>query len=309
MKTEQTGTARSVAALNLAVMLFGLAAVIGRFVQAPSVVIAGGRVICSAAVLLALSLLSRTSLRLANKRDLGLAVFAGLVLALHWTTFFQAIQVSSVAMGTITFSAFPLFLTVLEPLVFRERLRLEGVLEAIALLAGVMITLPPDGLGSGAAAGAGWGMLSGLAYAVLSLANRHLSARYPARVVCLYEQGTAAVALLPAVLLWRGEWTMVGLCSIGVLGVVCTALAHSLYVAAQRRVSAQAAGVVFRYGDSLWNSVCAGTAGRSAHRPGTGRRNTDSGREFCGFSSGRQTITEIGGFFWLHPTILVCFML
>ena len=111
MKTEQTGTARSVAALNLAVLLFGLAAVIGRFVQAPSVVIAGGRVICSAAVLLALSLLSRTPLRLANKRDLGLAVFVGLVLALHWTTFFQAIQVSSVAMGTITFSAFPLFLT------------------------------------------------------------------------------------------------------------------------------------------------------------------------------------------------------
>ena len=244
MKAEQTGTAVSVAALNLAVMLFGLAAVIGRFVQAPSVVIAGGRVICSAAVLLVLGLVSRTPLRLANKRDQGLAVFAGLVLAIHWSTFFQAIQVSSVAMGTITFSAFPLFLTVLEPLVFRERLRPEGVLEAIALLTGVMITLPPGGRGSGAGAGAGWGMLSGLAYAVLSLANRHLSARYPARVVCLYEQGTAAIALLPAVLLWRGEWTAANLCGIGVLGVICTALAHSLYVSAQRRVSAQTAGLV-----------------------------------------------------------------
>ena len=244
MKTKRTDKAMSVAALNLAVMLFGLAAVIGRFVQAPSVVIAGGRVICSAAVLLILGLISRTSLRLSNQRDLGLAIFAGLVLALHWTTFFQAIQVSSVAMGTITFSAFPLFLTVLEPLVFRERLRPEGVREAVALLAGVLITLPPDGLGSGAGAGAAWGMLSGLAYAVLSLANRYLSARYPARVVCLYEQGTAAIALLPAVLLWRGEWTAVSLCSIGVLGVACTALAHSLYVAAQRRVSAQTAGVV-----------------------------------------------------------------
>ena len=244
MKAEQTGTAVSVAALNLAVMLFGLAAVIGRFVQAPSVVIAGGRVICSAAVLLVLGLVSRTPLRLANKRDQGLAVFAGLVLAIHWSTFFQAIQVSSVAMGTITFSAFPLFLTVLEPLVFRERVRPEGVLEAIALLTGVMITLPPGGLGSGAGAGAAWGMLSGLAYAVLSLANRHLSARYPARVVCLYEQGTAAVALLPAVLLWRGEWTAANLCGIGVLGVICTALAHSLYVSAQRRVSAQTAGLV-----------------------------------------------------------------
>lgn len=244
MKKEQNSVARSVAALNLAVMLFGLAAVIGRFVQAPAAVIAGGRVICSSAVLLALALITRTPLRLAEKWDLALAVFAGLVLALHWTTFFQAIQVSSVAMGTITFSAFPLFLTVLEPLVFRERLRARSAAEAVLLLAGVLITLPPDGLSSGAVAGAAWGMLSGLAYAVLSLANRHLSARYPARVICLYEQATAAVVLLPAVLLWSGSWTAADLLGIGALGVVCTALAHSLYVAAQRRVSAQTAGIV-----------------------------------------------------------------
>ena len=192
--------------------------------------------ICSSAVLLVLALATRTPLRLAEKRDLGLAVFAGLVLAFHWTTFFQAIQVSSVAMGTITFSAFPLFLTVLEPLVFRERLRARSAVEAVLLLAGVLITLPPDALNSGAAAGAAWGMLSGLAYAVLSLANRHLSARYPARVICLYEQATAAVALLPAVLFWPGSWTAADLWGIGALGVVCTALAHSLYVTAQRRV-------------------------------------------------------------------------
>lgn len=244
MKKEQNSVARSVAALNLAVMLFGLAAVIGRFVQAPAAVIAGGRVICSSAVLLALALITRTPLRLAEKWDLALAVFAGLVLALHWTTFFQAIQVSSVAMGTITFSAFPLFLTVLEPLVFRERLRARSAAEAVLLLAGVLITLPPDGLSSGAVAGAAWGMLSGLAYAVLSLANRHLSARYPARVICLYEQATAAVVLLPAVLLLSSGWTAADLFGIGALGVVCTALAHSLYVAAQRRVSAQTAGIV-----------------------------------------------------------------
>lgn len=244
MKTETERRAKSVAALNLAVMLFGFAAVIGRFVQLPAAVVAGGRVICSAAVLLVLVLASRTPLRPACRRDLGLAVFGGLVLALHWTSFFQAVQSASVAMGTITFSAFPLFLTGLEPLVFRERLRAGSAVEALLLVAGMMMTLPPDGVHSGAAAGAAWGMLSGLAYAVLSLVNRYLSARYPARVVCLYEQSTAAVTLLPAVLLWSGGWTAADLWGVGALGVVCTALAHSLYVAAQRRVSAQTAGIV-----------------------------------------------------------------
>ena len=45
-------------------------------------------------------------------------------------------------------------------------------------------------------------------------------------------------------LFWPGSWTAADLWGIGALGVVCTALAHSLYVAAQRRVSAQAAGIV-----------------------------------------------------------------
>jgi broad specificity polyphosphatase/5'/3'-nucleotidase SurE len=52
-------------------------------------------------------------------------------MAIHWTTFFQSIQVSSVAIGTITFSTFPLFVTFLEPVIYKERLTLQNVLLAI----------------------------------------------------------------------------------------------------------------------------------------------------------------------------------
>lgn len=241
---KMDGHGKSIASLHISVMLFGLSAVLGQFVDAPAAVVAGGRVICSSVVLLAAALLTRKPLRLDGKKDYAIALFAGIILAIHWTSFFQSIQSSSVAIGTITFSTFPLFLTFLEPLIYRERFHTSGLVGAAILLAGVVITIPEFSLANQATAGILWGMLSSLAYAILSLANRHLSARYNASTVCLYEQATAAIVLLPAVLLTQTNWNMQNIVGIAAIGFICTAFAHSLYVAAQRKVSAQTAGII-----------------------------------------------------------------
>ena len=235
---------KSLISLHIAVMLFGLSAVLGQFVTAPAVIVAGGRVICSSLLLFLLSIAGRASLKLKSRKDYGIAVFAGIILAVHWTTFFQAIQSSSVAIGTITFSTFPLFLTFLEPLLFREKLKVASVLSAAVLLLGVFITIPEFSLENQITIGILWGMVSSLSYAVLSLANRYLSRSYAARTVCLYEQGTAAVVLLPAMFLVKISWTTQNILGIAAIGFICTAFAHSLYVAAQRKVKAQTAGII-----------------------------------------------------------------
>lgn len=235
---------KSLISLHIAVMLFGLSAVLGQFVTAPAVIVAGGRVICSSLLLFLLSIAGRASLKLKSRKDYGIAVFAGIILAVHWTTFFQAIQSSSVAIGTITFSTFPLFLTFLEPLLFREKLKVTSVLSAVVLLLGVFITIPEFSLENQITIGILWGMVSSLSYAVLSLANRYLSRSYAARTVCLYEQGTAAVVLLPAIFFVKTNWTTQNILGIAAIGFICTAFAHSLYVAAQRKVKAQTAGII-----------------------------------------------------------------
>lgn len=235
---------KSLISLHIAVMLFGLSAVLGQFVTAPAVIVAGGRVICSSLLLFLLSIAGRASLKLKSRKDYGIAVFAGIILAVHWTTFFQAIQSSSVAIGTITFSTFPLFLTFLEPLLFREKLKVTSVLSAAVLLLGVFITIPEFSLENQITIGILWGMVSSLSYAVLSLANRYLSRSYAARTVCLYEQGTAAVVLLPAIFFVKTSWTTQNILGIAAIGFICTAFAHSLYVAAQRKVKAQTAGII-----------------------------------------------------------------
>ena len=230
--------------LHIAVMLFGFSAVLGQFVDAPAVIIAGGRVVCSSILLLVSALLSKRDIRLTRRMDYGIAVIAGIVLAIHWTTFFQSIQSSSVAIGTITFSTFPLFLTFLEPLVFHEKFQMQSLLGAAVLLLGVFITIPEFSMENQMTVGILWGMVSSLSYAILTLFNRYLSRIYEAGTICLYEQGTAAVVLLPTFFFVQTRWTVENIVGIAMIGLVCTAIAHSLYVAAQKKVKAQTAGII-----------------------------------------------------------------
>ncbi len=243
MRTEESFN-RNIIYLHIAVMLFGLAGVAAQFVEVPAVLVALGRVVCSSLLLLIIAAARKDSLRLNSGKDYCMIILTGAVMAIHWTTFFQSIQVSTVAIGTITFSTFPLFLTFIEPIVFHEKLRSQSVLSAVLLLIGVIITIPEFSMANHTTIGIIWGMVSSLSYAVLTLANRYFSPRYAARTVCLYEQGSAAVVLLPALFLMETTWRPLDLAGIAFVGFICTAFAHSLYVSAQKSVRAQTAGII-----------------------------------------------------------------
>lgn len=235
---------RNILYLHIAVMLFGLAGVAAQFVEIPAVLTALGRVICSSILLFLIAVFKKDRLSLNSKKDYGMIVLTGVVMAAHWTTFFQSIQVSTVAIGTITFSTFPLFLTFLEPLIFHERLRKQSITSAVVLFIGVLITIPEFSMANHTTIGIIWGMISSFTYAVLTLANRYFSARYAARTICLYEQGSAAIVLLPALFLMEASWRIQDIAGVAFVGFICTAFAHSLYISAQKSVRAQTAGIV-----------------------------------------------------------------
>ena len=244
-------------------MLFGLVGVAAQFVEVPAVLVALGRVVCSSLLLLIIAAARKDSLRLNSGKDYCMIILTGAVMAIHWTTFFQSIQVSTVAIGTITFSTFPLFLTFIEPIVFHEKLRSQSVLSAVLLLIGVIITIPEFSMANHTTIGIIWGMVSSLSYAVLTLANRYFSPRYAARTVCLYEQGSAAVVLLPALFLVETTWRPLDLVR-----------PFPVCVRPKKRESSDRRNHI-RNGNRLWNLLRPDFSGRSAKRTRISRRSCD----------------------------------
>ena len=229
--------------LHSAILLFGLAGLFGKLLSVSPFVIVLGRAAFAALTLGILLGLSGQSLRVRWRRDFP--VFIGLagLLALHWTTFFHAIQVSTVAVGLLTYATFPAFITVMEPCFFREKLSPIDALATGLVMLGIVLIVPSFDLLSSITRGALWGSLSGFSFAVLSLLNRKYVQRHSSFLITFYQNGFAALLLLPFL---RGETQYPharDILLLLILGIFCTALAHGLFVKALKHLRAQTASI------------------------------------------------------------------
>ena len=234
---------KAVLSVNLAVLLFGLAGLFAKWVSLPSVGITFGRVLFSSVTLGLYMLIRREPLKIRSRSDSAGLVLAGAVLALHWWAFLESITRSGVAVGTITFSSFPLFVTFLEPVVFRKKLTAANVLTALAVLLGVLITIPSFSFEDRYFQGIIIGMVSSLAYAVLTLMNKRFVDRYTSTQTAFCEQATAAVLLMPLALKAGLQPSAADIGLLVFLGVVTTALAHTLFITSLKQLPAQLAGI------------------------------------------------------------------
>jgi len=235
---------RNLLAIHCATLLFGLAGVIAKASSLPAIIVTFGRVAFSSLFLFAVIKLTKQKLRLPRRKDYALMFIGGVIMALHWSAFIQSIQVSTVAMGAITFSTFPLFVSFLEPLMFRDKIRPASIGLAAAMLIGVAIMAVPGGSGTGMTQGIVYGMAGSVSYAILSLLNRKLGEKHSGTIICFYEQSAAAIVLLPALLFIRVSITAFDLGLLIIMGVVCTAIAYTLFVSGLKRVKVQTAGII-----------------------------------------------------------------
>lgn len=235
---------KSLLEIHIAVILFGLSGLFARYVGQPAVIIALGRVFFASISMYTLFRFKGISIRLKTGRDLTALATAGLLLSVHWTTFFLSIQVSTVAIGVLTFSTFPLFITFLEPVMFGERIKKADVVCACVMFTGVIIIVPEFHLSNNVTLGIIWGMVCSLTYAALSLVNRKFVKKYPGGLIAFYEQGTATLVLLPALFIYRPELTLTSLALLVLLGVLFTAAAHSMFINGMKHIRAQAAGMI-----------------------------------------------------------------
>jgi drug/metabolite transporter (DMT)-like permease len=237
-------SARSLLQIHVAVLLFGLAGLFGILLPLPPVLIVLGRVVFAALALLLASVVCRLPLGPGSGRSLGAFAALGVLLAAHWTTFFQSVQDASVAIALVTYSTFPVFVAFLEPLFFKEKLRGGDVLLALLALAGVVILLPSFDPGDRTTQGVLWGVASGLTFALLSLLNRKYVRHHSSITIALYQDTFAALALVPFAALRWVPLTARDLLLLLLLGVACTACAHSLFIAGLRGVKARTASMI-----------------------------------------------------------------
>ncbi|MBV4419229.1 DMT family transporter [Clostridium tyrobutyricum] len=235
---------KSLLKIHLSVFLFGLSGLFGKLISLPSTVIVFGRVFFSSIFLFIILIYFKKNILLKQKKDYFYIILMGIILAIHWTTFFKAIQVSTIAIALLTFSTFPVFITFIEPYFFKDKIKLWDIISAIITFLGIIFIVPKFQLTNNLTQGALWGMLSGFAYAILSMLNRKYVQQYSSLVISFYEQLIAAVVLIPFLFFQKHDFTVNNIILLILLGVVFTAISHSLFINGLKYTRAQTASII-----------------------------------------------------------------
>jgi drug/metabolite transporter (DMT)-like permease len=237
---------RNLIQLNVAVALWGITALFANktVIDLPVLTLTMGRCVVAAAALLAYILVARQGLAIRSRRDLIVLLASGVLIAVHWVTYFQSIRVSTVALAIIALHTYPIMTILLEPLMFRERLHLTDVLMGVVVLAGILVLVPKFDLSDQATQGVLWGLASAVFFTARNLLARGSIRRYSGSTIMFYQVVVTAAVLLPFAPLTGGPRPGNTALQLLLLGVVFTALPHTLFTAAFANLKVKTVSII-----------------------------------------------------------------
>tara|TARA_R110000868_G_scaffold364395_1_gene627246 strand:+ start:325 stop:1212 length:888 start_codon:yes stop_codon:yes gene_type:complete len=207
------------------------------------------RSVIASVVLITLLVLQGSSFRLVSRREFFGVYGLGVLLCLHWITYFHAMQVSTVAIGMLALFSYPVMTVILEPLLQGRLPKWVDLFAAVAVVFGVFLMVSDEilkgQLDSGSFLGAFWGVISALLFSLRNTLQRHYFSRVNSISLMGHQTLGVAVMLLAFV-----DWSALG--SLGTsgwalvvaLGCFSTAGAHTLLSMSLKRLSAKTVGLI-----------------------------------------------------------------
>lgn len=231
--------------LNTAVLIWGGTSMFAKGINLPVEHITCFRALISAAVLLVFLVVTKAPIRMKKGADYGGMIALGIFLGLHWLTYFQALKISTAAIAILAMQTYPISTALLEPLVFREKIKRIDIGLAALVFSGVLIMTPEISLSNSTTRGILIGILSGLFFTVRNLLTRKYVHQYPSGTLMFWQAlviGILLLAVLPLVQPATYSAHSIGL--LVLLGIFFTAIPHTLYSASFKNLNARTIGIL-----------------------------------------------------------------
>ena len=227
--------------IHFCVLLWGFTAIFGRLITLPALALVLWRMLIVVAVLALVPRVWR-SLRDMPARLIAAYAGIGVLVALHWLTFYAAIKLANASVGATCMAVAPVFLAIVEPLIARSRFDPRELMLGILVIPGVVLVA--GGVPQAMQLGLLVGVVSALLVALFSALNKRLVERADPLTVTGIELAAGVVLLAALAPLLPHDGPMLPLPGVHdavlllALALGCTLLPYSLALHALRHLSA-----------------------------------------------------------------------
>ena len=178
--------------IHFCVLLWGFTAILGKLITLPAIALVWWRMLLVAGALLLMPRVWRGLRAMTMRLRLAYAGI-GVLVSLHWLTFYAAIKLANASVGATCIALGPAFLAFIEPCVARRRFDPRELFIAIAVVPGVAMVA--GGVPPGMRWGIAVGVLSALFVALFGSLNKRLVEHGDPLTVTCIELGTGALFL------------------------------------------------------------------------------------------------------------------
>ena len=211
--------------LHFIVFIWGFTAILGALISIDAVPLVWYRVLIASSVLYLVLRLRKVKFH-ENWADLLKLAVGGLIVALHWVTFFHAIKISTVSTTLISLSSSAFFVVLIKPFFERKRFQWYELFLALVAIVGFVIIFRSETLYT---EGILVALISAFLVALFAVMNSLFIRKYSASKISFYELFFAMI-FLSVLLLVQGAFTadffslsQMDWMYLVVLAVVCTA--------------------------------------------------------------------------------------
>jgi drug/metabolite transporter (DMT)-like permease len=169
--------------LHFLVVIAGITAVLGELISLDAIPLVWYRMSIGAVLMLGYIILKKKPLRVPLKVLFNLSV-AGVIIALHWITFFAAINVSNISITLAMFSTGAFFASLIEPLFFKRKIIGYEILFGLIVIVGIVLITQTE---LKYILGIVLGISSALFSTLFAVLNGKFVQHYPPSIISFYE--------------------------------------------------------------------------------------------------------------------------
>lgn len=238
--------------LHLIVFIWGFTAILGKKISLDAIPLVWWRMTIAVLLIYGYIYYKKTNFKL-SKRDIASLLVSGLIIALHWITFFKAIKVSNISITLACLSTGAFFTSILEPIFYKRKMVWYEIVFGLVVLIGLYFVVEssePNFIQkslnenmSGTMQGVVLALTSAFLSATFSIINGKFAQRIDATLVSFYEL-FGGILFLSIFLLFTGQFTtkffalkIEDLQWLFILASICTAYAFIASVKVMKFIS------------------------------------------------------------------------
>ena len=226
--------------LHVLVFIAGFTAILGELITIKAIPLVWYRMVIASFLMFLYIKIRGIKLKL-ETRQVVRFLLAGVIIALHWITFFGSIKAANISIALAMFSTGAFFGSIIEPIVFRRRIIWYETIFGVLVVIGVAIIMESE---FKYLEGILLGICSAFFGALFSVFNGKLLERHSATIISFYEFLGGVLFITLFIALFQGGFTkeFFDLSSsdygyLLILASVCTAYAFIAAVSVMRYLS------------------------------------------------------------------------